>query len=198
MRKSDQTRQFIIERAAPVFNRYGYEGTSMARLTRAINMTKGAIYGNFRDKDEIALAAFRHNMGKITREIGQIIRADKPTCDRLIDLAGFYLDDFSRIAGDGGCPILNAAVDSDHVHPGLKQAVLKAIDRWMSAVAGLVAEGMDKGEITRQTRPDAFATLFVSLVEGGMMLSKATGNTIHLGRNVDHIIHLVNSELRVL
>ncbi len=49
MTKAEETRQYIIERAAPIFNMYGYEGFSMSQLTEAIGMTKGAIYGNFKN-----------------------------------------------------------------------------------------------------------------------------------------------------
>jgi hypothetical protein len=55
MSKAEETRNYIIEQAAPVFNMYGYKGTTLSQLTKVINMTKGAIYGNFRDKDEITL-----------------------------------------------------------------------------------------------------------------------------------------------
>ena len=65
MGKSEETRRLIIKKAASIFNQYGYKGTSMAQLTKAINMTKGSIYGNFNNKNEIALAAFEYNVAKI-------------------------------------------------------------------------------------------------------------------------------------
>lgn len=197
MSKSEQTRQHIIEQAAPVFNKYGYAGTSVSRLTRAINMTKGAIYGNFKDKDDIALAAFDFNMEKITRKIARIIGSDTGACEKLICFANFYLDEFTAIAASGGCPVLNAAVDSDHVHPRLKACVNAAVDKWVAAVAGVVRQGIRQGQISGSIKPEQFASIFVSLIEGGMMLAKVTGNTIHLSRNIDHIIHLVNTELRI-
>ena len=56
--KAQRTAQFIIEKAAPLFNTRGYAGTSMNDITRATGLTKGAIYGNFDNKEEIAIAAF--------------------------------------------------------------------------------------------------------------------------------------------
>jgi AcrR family transcriptional regulator len=37
----------------------GYAGTSMYDLTEATGLTKGSIYGNFENKDDVALAGFR-------------------------------------------------------------------------------------------------------------------------------------------
>ena len=65
MGKAEETRRFIIEKVAPIFNMHGYEGTSLSQLIEAIGLTKGALYGNFKNKDEIALAALEYNISKI-------------------------------------------------------------------------------------------------------------------------------------
>ena len=48
MKKSDKTRQFIIDKAADLFNTQGYSGTSMADIMEVTGLSKGAIYGNFK------------------------------------------------------------------------------------------------------------------------------------------------------
>ncbi|MCP2807331.1 TetR family transcriptional regulator, partial [Salmonella enterica subsp. enterica serovar Typhimurium] len=60
--KAERTRQYIIDKAAPIFNKKGYAGTSLNDLIEATGLTKGAIYGNFENKDEIALEAFDYNL----------------------------------------------------------------------------------------------------------------------------------------
>jgi len=197
MNKSAETRIHIIEKAAPIFNMHGYAGTSISQLTQAIGMTKGAIYGNFKDKDEIALAAFDFNFSQISTRIQKEIRAKENACDKLIAFANFYLDRFAQITETGGCPILNAAIDSDNMHPRLKEKVVQAIETWIGSVARIIHNGIKHKQIRTNTRAEQFASVFVSLIEGGVMLSKTTGSTIHLSRNIDHIIFLVNSELRV-
>ncbi len=197
MNKAEETRNYIIEQSAPIFNKNGYAGTSMSQLTKAINMTKGAIYGNFKDKDEIALEAFDYNYCQISDKIRDIIKTKENACDQLIAFAGFYLDNFADISNIGGCPILNAAIDSDNVHEALKERVAKVIETWVKNVTLIIYGGIKRNQIISKSRPEQFATIFVSLIEGGMMLSKVTGNTIHLSRNVDHLIYLVNTELRV-
>ena len=41
MTKAEQTKAFIIERVAPIFNTKGYQGTSLADMTKATGLTKG-------------------------------------------------------------------------------------------------------------------------------------------------------------
>lgn len=197
MRKAEETRKTIIEQAAPIFNMHGYAGATISQLTRAIKMTKGAIYGNFKDKDEIALAAFDYNFEEISNKIRKVVRPKKHACDKLVAFANVYLNEWAEISRNGGCPVLNAAIDSDNVHPRLKERVARAIDRWTDSVGRIVSNGVKRKQINGSARPEQFASVFVSLIEGGIMLSRATGNTIHLSRAVDHIIHLVNTELRL-
>jgi TetR/AcrR family transcriptional repressor of nem operon len=194
--KAEETKNFIIEKAAPIFNMHGYKGTTMSQLTKVINMTKGAIYGNFADKDEIALAAFDYNFAEISEKIGNVVRSKDNACEKLIAFANFYLDHFMEISRKGGCPLLNAAVDSDNIHPPLKKRVAEAVETWISTVTRIVYSGIKRKQINPNARPEQFGSVFVSLIEGGIMLSKATGNTIHLSRSIDQIIYLVNTELR--
>ncbi len=197
MGKAEETRQYIIEQSAPIFNKHGYAGTSMSQLTKAINMTKGAIYGNFKDKDEIALAAFDYNFNQINDNITNVLQLKENSCDKLIAFANYHLDHFAELSQNGGCPILNAAIDSDNVHQQLKDRVANTVVNWIDSVSRIVYKGIKMHQIDRNVKPEQFASLFVSLIEGGIMLSKVTGNTIHLSRNVDHIIHMVNTGLRI-
>jgi AcrR family transcriptional regulator len=197
MGKAEETRNFIIEKSAPIFNMHGYKGTTMSQLTNAINMTKGAIYGNFIDKDEIALAAFEYNFTEISNKIRDVVLPKENACDKLIAFANFYLDQFMEISRKGGCPLLNAAIDSDNIHPPLKERVAEAIESWINTVTRIIYSGIKLKQINPNAKPEQFASVFVSLIEGGIMLSKATGNTIHLSRNIDQIIYLVNAELRL-
>ena len=133
MKKSEETRNYIIRQTAPIFNMHGYEGTSMSQLTKAINMTKGAIYGNFKNKNEIALEAFHYNFSNIYKNIEEVVASKDNACDRLIAFANFYLDHFAEILEIGGCPLLNAAIDSDNVHSDLKKLGLCCLWRQVTA-----------------------------------------------------------------
>src|ERR1700744_5697137 len=58
MTKGEQTRSRIVAAAAPIFNRCGYEGSSLADLMAATGLQKGGIYRHFASKEELAAEAF--------------------------------------------------------------------------------------------------------------------------------------------
>ena len=70
-------------------------------------MTKGAIYGNFENKDSLALAAFEYNSKKLLAEIDEKLNSNGTSLQKLFVLTNFYrhYDTFTEELG--GCPILN-------------------------------------------------------------------------------------------
>ena len=58
MTKGEQTRRKIVEAAAPIFNKRGYEGSSLNDLMEATGLKKGGIYRHFSSKEELAAEAF--------------------------------------------------------------------------------------------------------------------------------------------
>jgi hypothetical protein len=111
-------------------------------------------------------------------------------------MAEYYSNAFDRVTQAGGCPILNAAVDSDNSDLPLRDVVVKSLDNWTGSIKNIMGRGIKRGEIRKGVDPDAFASFFVSLIEGGIMLSKVTGDRSHLDRNVSILKSKIINELR--
>ena len=54
--KRERTRGLLIEAAAGVIAERGYERTSLEEVARRAGMSRGAIYGNFKDREELFMA----------------------------------------------------------------------------------------------------------------------------------------------
>ena len=187
MTKAERTRQFIIETTAPIFNMKGYEGTSISDITAATGLTKGSIYGNFRDKEELAAVAFDYNLGKIRNEIVNRSSGVKDPIAQLMVYVDFYGEVFDKIYVAGGCPLLNTAVDADDSNSELFDRVQKAMLEWHTHVFKIVTYGIKKEIFSSGTNASAFADQFLSLIEGGMLLSKTFKNKKHLNACLDLI-----------
>lgn len=64
--KRERTRARLIEAAAVVIGRKGLAGTSLEEIAERAGMTRGAIYGNFRDKEELFLAVAASRWGPVS------------------------------------------------------------------------------------------------------------------------------------
>jgi TetR/AcrR family transcriptional repressor of nem operon len=144
--KAERTRLFILETTAPIFNKKGYAGTSMSDLTEATGLTKGSIYGNFANKEEVALAAFDYNSAKIRKQVQERIQKASTYYDKLLVYAQVYHSFTRANFPAGGCPILNTAVDADDTNPLLKDKAAQAVLRWKKSIENLVQAGIEAGE----------------------------------------------------
>lgn len=181
MTKSERTRQLVIEKAAALFNQKGFNGTSMDDIMKATGLSKGGIYGNFkRDgldkngvKEEIAIAAFEHAVQLVSETIKERTAVIENTLDKLKTVVYFYRERILNPPVAGGCPIQNSAVESDDTLPILQAKVQAAIQEWERRIIRSLEKGIERGEVRAEVDKAEFATLFIGILEGGILLSRA-------------------------
>jgi AcrR family transcriptional regulator len=193
MSKAERTKQFIIEKTAPIFNAKGYAGTSLSDLTEATGLTKGSIYGNFENKDEVALAAFDHNYSLIVAYLRKQIEARPNMIDRLLVYPETYRNFLNLPILKAGCPILNTATEADDTHPLLRKKAIAALGFWKKAIEKSITTGIEQNEIKATAQPQEFAIIMMSLIEGAVMQAKVTGSSEALHITMDHLEHMIKN-----
>jgi TetR/AcrR family transcriptional repressor of nem operon len=191
--KAERTRQFIIEKTAPVFNAKGYAGTSLNDLMEATGLTKGSIYGNFENKDDVALAAFDYNFQCVVNFIRTKMEARDTVIGKLLVYPEVYRNYLRIPFLSAGCPVLNTATEADDTHPLLREKVNKAIAYWKNSVERQLKKGIREKEIKADTDVAAFVHVLVSLVEGGVMQAKVSGEQKALRHTMDHLEQMIRA-----
>lgn len=194
--KSERTRQFIIEKTAPVFNAKGYAGTSMNDLTEVTGLTKGSIYGNFDNKDAVALAAFDYNFGEVVRHLKNRIDLRNNCVDKLLVYPETYRNFLQLPILENGCPVLNTSTEADDTHPLLRERAANALSFWKKNLIKHITDGIARNEVKNTTDAASFAAVLMSLIEGAIMQAKVTGKTTELEATMDFLEQLIES-LRV-
>ncbi|MFT3705270.1 MAG: TetR/AcrR family transcriptional regulator [Agriterribacter sp.] len=180
MSKADDTKQFIVEKTATIFNTKGYAGTSLSDMMDSTGLSKGCIYGNFENKDEIALAAFDYNYAIVTEHMKSRILATQNSIERLLVYPETYRNYFRYPYLLAGCPILNTAAEADDTHPALRQRASDALSIWKTAIENQVKRGIVRKEIKKNTDPEEIAVVMIAMIEGAFMQAKLTGRTASL------------------
>ncbi|MFD2247285.1 TetR/AcrR family transcriptional regulator [Pontibacter ruber] len=194
--KAERTRHLIVEKSAHLFNLKGYAGTSMQDIMAATGLTKGGIYGHFESKEEIALAAFEHAAGVVTQLLAEKIAAKITATAKLQALLSFYKTYLIAPPVQGGCPVLNTSVEADDTNPLLRASVVRVLNRLHKSVANIVKLGITQGEFKASADAERFSILFVSMVEGGVMVSKAYGDPKYLATVLQQLELMIDQELK--
>jgi len=185
--KADKTRQFIIQRSAPIFNKKGYAGTSMADIQQATGLAKGGIYGNFTGKEEIALEVFEYSYNQLKEALRFKIKQEKTAKAKLFAILDYYRNYTLKPTIDGGCPVLNTGVDADDHIPFLKDRARKALKEMLDSLEYIIQKGIEYKEFRQDISASKEAEIFYALIEGGIMMSKLSDNPKILNRLLDTI-----------
>jgi len=195
MTKGQQTRQYIIQQAATLFNQRGYSGSSISDVMECTGLKKGGIYRHFQNKEQLALAAFDYAQQQSTSRLVEAVAAETDAVQQLLA----FIDAFHTLTlhppVPGGCPILNTIVDSDDGDPALRERVVTVVTEWEQLIVRIVADGMAHGSISRDADPQAVATLIIATLEGGILLARAHRSPVYLQHVVDHLVQYVQRDL---
>jgi TetR/AcrR family transcriptional repressor of nem operon len=166
-----RTRARIVGEAAKLFNVRGYSGTSVAEISSAAGVEKGAIYNHFESKDALALASFEYAAGGLLVRMHEATARHTNARDRMQAMFDIFRGVAERRFIEGGCPILNTAVEADDTHPALSAQARLALDSWGAILAGIIDDGADAGEFSRLAPADEIAATIIAGLEGGVLLS---------------------------
>jgi TetR/AcrR family transcriptional repressor of nem operon len=193
MTKGELTRQKIIEAAAPIFNRHGYEGSSLNALMEATGLKKGGIYRHFASKEELAAEAFDYTWEAVWNSRQADLDEKAGGLEKLTQFISNFVERRSPVAG--GCPVLNTAIDADDGNPVLRRRAAKALRTWVDLLASFVADAQRQGTARRDVERNSVATLVVASLEGALMMARIQRSDEPLRQVQQHLAGYLEREI---
>lgn len=194
MNKAARTKEFIIQKAAPLLNTKGYAATSLSDIITATGLTKGSIYGNFTSKDELVLQAYSHNVERFRRCMDEAIDQGRTPYDKLLYFVEFYRNNWDMMVHNGGCAMLNAATEADDNIHYLQEPVKRNFVQWQKRLASIMESGATQG-VFRDLDASTYAYTLIMLIEGGILLSLSLKDRRHLDTALDRVITIIKQEV---
>lgn len=187
MTKGEATKQFIIERSAPIFNVKGIAATSMSDIMDATKLSKGSLYVHFENKDILANAAVDYNLKLLGDRVHASLDKHKAASDKLIA----YFDTFKEptiSVVEGGCPMINFGMEADDTNPIVKNKVVQIVNVSQKIIAQIIEKGINDGEFKPDWNYKEFATVAFAMIEGGIIICRVTDN--------NQKMHIINDYLK--
>lgn len=195
MRKGQITKEHIIRESAGLFNTKGYTGTSLSEIIDRCGIRKGGIYNHFENKDEIALAAFDYSFSQILSFLSKALENAQSSKERLLAICTVYIDIIENNSLEGGCPILNTAIESDDGHPLLKERAQHAMKFIIERLTKIIVEGIENKEFRKEVNPEEVCSYIIAVVEGGLMLSKLFDDSKYIRHCTSNVIQYIDKQM---
>jgi len=199
MRKGERTRQQILEIAESAVLQKGFGGTSIDELVAEANITKSGFLYHFRDKNQLALALIKRYLDN-----------DRIILDDIFNRAADLSDDpLQRLLI--GLKLLAELLDNiENGHPGCMVATIcfqeRLFDRdvinenrtgvleWRVRFRLMLDSIMERYDLAEPNDLDDIADMISTVLEGGLVMSKALGEPSVLTRQ----IQLLRSMLKLM
>ncbi len=194
--KAKRTTQSILATVSPIFNKKGYSGTSMSDITKATGLTKGAIYGNFMNKEALALAAFNYNVKYVLDKIRAILTEIESPLAKLFAITNFFRNYYKHNINIGGCPIINVGIDANNTNPELFERVQYVVSKLQTNIAKTIATGIEQGEIKNTIDAKKYGGRIYSMIEGAVFTSNIMKNDANLLDMMNHVDKMIQTEMQ--
>jgi len=160
-----ETRERFLHAAADVFARRGYDGTRVADIAAAADMSSGALYAHFGSKAELLVAALRAHGPRL---LAEVLAADpgRPITEVLL-LIGRRLPRRRDARGYLVVEALVAARRDEDVAGPMRDYVAERGD-WL---ADLVRIAQTEGELAPSLSPNALAHFCLLLAMGSALVT---------------------------
>jgi AcrR family transcriptional regulator len=148
----------VLRTAIDLFNRHGYNGTSIADIAAALGVTKSAIYHHVDSKEDLLAAALEEALAELTTAVEAAVDGPGTAHDRL------------RVAVHRSVEILIAHQPAVtlllrvHGNSQIEQAALQRRRELDEKVADLVAAAIDEGALRSDIPPPVASRLLFGLV----------------------------------
>ncbi len=168
-----------LARATALFWRKGYEGTSVADLVAALGINRGSLYGTFKDKHALFLAALeRYDEREIGAAVRHLRNTVGPGRERIQSLFDNVIRNVEERGDRRGCLVCNSAVELAATDGEVERHVKRSQERLTGAFS--VALAADPGYPTEPERRDRRAHFLTATLMAVHVMAKsgATPDTL--------------------
>jgi TetR/AcrR family transcriptional repressor of nem operon len=170
-----QTKSRILEAAYELMLGQGYAATGVNEICRRAEVSKGSFYHFFETKQQCALAMMWHHMAEAEQMLGGLDVTRFEPIEAALRYVQ-YIEDVSADMFKQGCLFGAFALELAETHPELRAEVAKVFSSLTDHYEKILEP------ISRACRgPDSptgreLAEQLVTVIEGGVVLSKAHGD----------------------
>jgi len=187
--KGDETRQRILDAAQAAIIEKGFTGTSIDELISECGLSKGGFFYHFKDKNDLAKALLRRYIEEDERVFDAVFARAASLVDDPLQVFLLGLRFLAEVMGDmpnghPGCLVAIACYQERMFDRDLRELNARAVLQWRRRFRGMLDEIALRYHPREPVDRDELADMVSTLLEGGIVLSKALGDPASLARQI--------------
>jgi TetR/AcrR family transcriptional regulator, transcriptional repressor for nem operon len=180
MSKAANTRIEILSKAFGLVYRNGFQATSVDDIIATTQVTKGAFFYHFRNKDDMGLAMIQEVMypGMHQVMVEPLANAKNPVAE-IYSMMKHLLIQSPLFDVKYGCPAVNLIEEMSPLNESYKAALLKLVQEWQQAIENCIRNGKANGAIRQDVDPKQVAYFVTAGYNGIRSMGKVLGQSCY-------------------
>ncbi|HEY0176272.1 MAG TPA: TetR/AcrR family transcriptional regulator [Pedobacter sp.] len=181
MSKAEQTRLMILQKAFGLIYEKGYQATSIDHIIGTVQVTKGAFFYHFKNKEEMGITLIRELMRTGFREVftKYLGRSDDPANDIYLMMEYLLLQD-PLLDVRFGCPAVNLIEEMAPLNDTFNKELMVNILEWQKQIIAIIEKGKSSGKIRQEVNPENVAYFITSGYAGVRNMGKLFGKNCYI------------------
>lgn len=161
MKKAEATRFSILQKAFELIYEKGYQTTSIDDILATTQVTKGAFYYHFKNKDEMGMAIINELLKPtLTSSFIEPLQNDKNPIETIYNLIHHLLIENEFLKVQHGCPVANFTQEMTPWNEDFSNALNGITQQWIKKMTLLIEKGKKEGQINNTVNAKQ-VTMFV-------------------------------------
>jgi AcrR family transcriptional regulator len=161
MKKAEATRLTILQKAFELVYSKGYQTTSIDDILATTQVTKGAFYYHFKNKDEMGIAIINELMKPaLISSFIEPLQLDENPLDAIYKLMYQLLMENDFLKVEYGCPAANFTQEMTPWHSDFSVALNDITQRWIKIMTSAIEKGKKDGLVSKAVNAEQ-VTMFI-------------------------------------
>lgn len=193
-RKSEHTREQLLELGASIFLEKGYNGAGIKEILGTAGVPRGSFYNYFDSKEHFAAEVIRQYTESMASQIEAYVNSTSDRPIKVIENIQAMIIQMAEECGCGhGCLMGSMAGEIAGSSDLCRQAMQEGVNRWKSGFSELFAAGQECGDLRKDMPPEVLVELFWNQWQGSLLKMQIDGNTEALERSLADFLTLIKA-----
>jgi AcrR family transcriptional regulator len=189
-----KNQEHVIQVAAELFRNYGLSYTSMDDVVKQSGVSKSNIYYHFKSKDDLTLAVLEVYISSLESSFQkQLVEGRGSLLDKIMQYTDLLIEELAERDCIGGCPLLSLMVEAGRTNPQVHVRLEMFFEQQMNHLSQLIQQGAEQGEIRNDLPANMLASIFISWLEGMLMLISIKRNTNSFRKERDSLLKMLQT-----
>jgi len=176
-RRSEQTREALIQTGIEQLSLNGYHGTGIKQILDIVKVPKGSFYNYFSSKEAFVAEILKEYSDQALALLDDYVeRSDEAPLDKIKTIYNFMLNKFSTQNCQQGCLIGSIAAEIGNQSEQCQTAMLESVDHWKLRVNQLIKDAQLTGQVRDDLSAEQITSVFWAAWEGSLLKMKMEGS----------------------